>query len=240
MKNIKTICVIFVLVSSCSSPDDSQGIISKNDLSNETTVTTIKEEVVQEIISPEDAQLLLARCLRDKGYDINDPKNPMVVGGYADASYTHDAQIVNYNGTDSDPLESLCGVPQGSVLGPLLFLLYINDLPSSVRFESILFADDTTFQISADNLKDLYSITNIELKKAHQWFNSNLLTLHVQKTNLMIFAPPNKKLQNNIDQELSLSLDGEKIDRVGTGCQNNHVKFVGLSIDDKLSWEAHK
>jgi len=99
--------------------------------------------------------------------------------------------------------------------------------------------DDTTFQISADNLKDLYSITNIELKKAHQWFNSNLLTLHVQKTNLMIFAPPNKKLQNNIDQELSLSLDGEKIDRVGTGCQNNHVKFVGLSIDDKLSWEVH-
>ena len=75
MKNIKTICVIFVLVSSCSSPDDSQGIISKNDLSNETTVTAITEEVVQEIISPEDAQLLLARCLRDKGYDINDPKN---------------------------------------------------------------------------------------------------------------------------------------------------------------------
>ena len=75
MKNIKTICVIFALVSSCSSSGDSQGVISKNDLSNDTTVTTIKEEVVQEIISPEDAQFLLARCLRDKGYDINDPKN---------------------------------------------------------------------------------------------------------------------------------------------------------------------
>ena len=56
MKNIKTICVIFALVSSCSSSGDSQGVISKNDLSNDTTVTTIKEEVVQEIISPEDAQ----------------------------------------------------------------------------------------------------------------------------------------------------------------------------------------
>ena len=55
MKNVKTICVIFALVSSCSSSGDSQGVISKNDLSNETTVTTIKEEVVQEIISPEDA-----------------------------------------------------------------------------------------------------------------------------------------------------------------------------------------
>jgi len=75
MKNVKTICIIFALVSSCSSSGDSQGVISKNDLSNETTVTTIKEEVVQEIISPEDAQFLLARCLRDKGYDINDPKN---------------------------------------------------------------------------------------------------------------------------------------------------------------------
>ncbi|MDB2532967.1 hypothetical protein N9X26_03305 [Candidatus Actinomarina sp.] len=75
MKKTKVIFLVFVLVSSCSSSDDSQGVISKNDLSNETTVTTIKEEVVQEIISPEDAQFLLARCLRDKGYEINDPKN---------------------------------------------------------------------------------------------------------------------------------------------------------------------
>ena len=70
MKNVKTICVIFALVSSCSSSGDSQGVISQNDLSSETTVTTIAEDVVEEVVSAEDAQLLLARCLRDKGYDI--------------------------------------------------------------------------------------------------------------------------------------------------------------------------
>jgi hypothetical protein len=66
---------IFVLISACSSSDGSQGVISANDLSSDTTVATITEEVDQEIISPEDAQLLLARCLRENGYDITDPKN---------------------------------------------------------------------------------------------------------------------------------------------------------------------
>jgi|TARA_B110000263_G_C15141780_1_gene433737 hypothetical protein len=75
MKKTKVIFLVFVLVSACSSLDDSQGVLSTNDLSNETIVTMITEEVVQETISPEDAELLLARCLRDKGYDINDPKN---------------------------------------------------------------------------------------------------------------------------------------------------------------------
>ena len=67
--------LIFVLISACSLSDDSQGVISVNNLSSDTTVETITEEVVQEIISPEDAQLLLARCLRENGYDITDPKN---------------------------------------------------------------------------------------------------------------------------------------------------------------------
>ena len=70
-----TLLLIFVLISACSSSDDSQGVISVNNLSSDTTVATITEEVVQEIISPEDAQLLLARCLRENGYDITDPKN---------------------------------------------------------------------------------------------------------------------------------------------------------------------
>ena len=65
--------IIFLLA--CSSSDESQGVISTNDLSSDTTVTTIAEEVVEEVVSVEDAQLLLARCLRENGYDITDPKN---------------------------------------------------------------------------------------------------------------------------------------------------------------------
>ena len=67
--------LIFVLISACSSSDDSQGVVSTEDLSTVATVTTIVEDVVEETLSPEDAELLLARCLRDKGYDVQDPKN---------------------------------------------------------------------------------------------------------------------------------------------------------------------
>jgi len=67
--------LIFVLISACSSSDDSQGVVSTEDLSTVTTVTTTLEDVVEETLSPEDAELLLARCLRDSGYDVQDPKN---------------------------------------------------------------------------------------------------------------------------------------------------------------------
>ena len=67
--------LLFVFLSGCSSSDESQGVISTNDLSTDTTVTTVVEDVVEETLSPEDAQLLLARCLRDSGYDVQDPKN---------------------------------------------------------------------------------------------------------------------------------------------------------------------
>ncbi len=67
--------LIFVLLSACSSSDDSQGVVSTEDLSTVATVTTIVEDVVEETLSPEDAELLLARCLRDNGYDVQDPKN---------------------------------------------------------------------------------------------------------------------------------------------------------------------
>jgi len=75
MKNLKITFLLFILVTACSSSDDLQGVVSTDDLSTQTTVTTILEEVVQEPVSPEDAQLLLARCLRDNGYDVQDPKN---------------------------------------------------------------------------------------------------------------------------------------------------------------------
>ena len=67
--------LLFIFLFACSSSDESEGVVSTNDLSSDTTVTTIAEEVVEEVVSVEDAQLLLARCLRENGYDISDPKN---------------------------------------------------------------------------------------------------------------------------------------------------------------------
>ena len=67
--------LLFIFLLACYSPDESQAVLSTNDLSSDTTVTTIEEEVAEEVVSTEDAQLLLARCLRENGYDITDPKN---------------------------------------------------------------------------------------------------------------------------------------------------------------------
>ena len=76
MKKYLTIFLfVFFLISACSASDDSQRVVSTKDLSSDTTVTTIVEETAQEVVSVEDAQLLLARCLRENGYDITDPKN---------------------------------------------------------------------------------------------------------------------------------------------------------------------
>ena len=74
-KYLTNFLFVFFLISACSASDDSQGVVSTKDLSSDTTVTTIVEETAQEVVSVEDAQLLLARCLRDNGYDITDPKN---------------------------------------------------------------------------------------------------------------------------------------------------------------------
>ena len=75
MKNNCLIIFISILIVTCSAPDSSQGVVSTEDISTVTTVTTIVENIIEDNLSPEDAQLLMARCLRDNGYDVKDPKN---------------------------------------------------------------------------------------------------------------------------------------------------------------------
>ena len=145
-------------------------------------------------------------------------------------------QYVSINGIDSDVMKISCGVPQGSVLGPLLFLLYINDLPNATEFLTLLFADDTTFQFSGVNLDLLFEKCNLELEKASIWFKSNKLTLNVKKTKFMVFSEKNTKL--NL-QYLNLKIGDKIIDQVGTDCKEKHFKFVGHVLDDKFTWAGH-
>ena len=99
-------------------------------------------------------------------------------------------QYVNYNNTSSDMKLITCGVPQGSILGPLLFLLYINDIASvsSILF-CTLFADDTTLFYSSKNLQELSDVVNNELSQMIEWLNANRLSLNINKTHFMIFRP---------------------------------------------------
>ena len=89
---------------------------------------------------------------------------------------TEREQFVAINGINSAKVQIKCGVPQGSVLGPLLFLIFINDLPNATELLTLLFADDTTFQVSGVNIKDMFAIANSELAKASNWFKANKVT----------------------------------------------------------------
>ena len=121
------------------------------------------------------------------------------------------------------------GVPQGSVLGPLLFLLYINDLstvPKSCL--SVLFADDTNVFVTGKHTEEMSAELNEDLQKNCEWLRCNKLSLNVLKTNYMIFTSKNKTVN-----DLDIKINNTEIERVYT------TKFLGVYIDAQLSWKRH-
>ena len=119
-------------------------------------------------------------------------------------------QYVQYHGCDSAFQKVSCGVPQGSILGPLLFLLYINDITNvSVILHLILFADDTSVFFSHHDPTSLTNIIQTELQKLSLWFKANKLSLNIDKTKFMVFTPRQKRNKLNI----SLVIDANKLSK---------------------------
>ena len=120
------------------------------------------------------------------------------------------------------------GVPQGSTLGPLLFLIYINDLPKVSNLKVRLFADDAILTLSDKDEKNLQHIMNNQLTKIDDWMKINQFTTSYKKTNFMIFTRKKK-----ISSPLSISIGQNRINH------KTNVKYLGVVIDEKMSWKNH-
>jgi hypothetical protein len=137
-------------------------------------------------------------------------------------------QYVCVKGVNSQKLPISSGVPQGSVLGPLLFLLYIDDMnKSSHHLNFVHFADDTTLFLEGDNLNSVYDNVNAELVKVDEWLRCNKLSLNVDKTSFMLFSNRSKETDKVV------IMRGAPLNRT------IESKFLGITIDDGLSFKVH-
>ena len=143
---------------------------------------------------------------------------------------TNRKQYVEVNGASSDALDVMCGVSQGSVLDPLLFLIFINDLLAVCKkLKFYLFADDTNMYFESDSLDLLEKTMNKELRKVDKWLTTNRLALNVDESHFVLFHSssntPHRKIRIKIRNKRST--------------EENDVKFLGVFLDSTLSWKPH-
>jgi hypothetical protein len=144
---------------------------------------------------------------------------------------THRQQQVKCNGTTSKFKLIKFGVPQGSILGPLLFLIYINDLPNtSSILHFVLFADDSNVFFSHKSYDEVFRILNQELLLLSDWFKANKLSLNLAKTNYIIFC---SHMKSTPQQKKKVQIDTTDIPQVKS------VKFLGVYVDQHLTWNNH-
>ena len=139
-------------------------------------------------------------------------------------------QYVSINGFDSGLAAINSGVPQGSVLGPLLFLLYINDLNQAIKFYKVHHcADDTNLLCMSNSIKKLDKLVNADLKHLVSWLNGNKISLNFKKTEMVIFKSKRKKYES----DSKIKLWGKRL------YPTESVKYLGVKIDTNLNWEYH-
>ena len=139
-------------------------------------------------------------------------------------------QYVSINNHSSQLGGIICGVPQDSVLGPLLFLIYINDLPSVSKVLSFfLYADDTNIYYESANITKLRNKLVKELVKVKSWLEINKLSLNIAKANFVVFHSSRKKLLYDIQIRF-----GEK-----PMARARYIKFLGVLMDEHLTWKVY-
>ena len=169
---------------------------------------------------------ILLRKLQIYGVDQNGIK-------FFESYLSNRSQRCCVNDELSEAVPITCGVPQGSNLGPLLFLIYINDLPNCLnRASPRMFADDTNISIAANSVMELEPLVNSELKNLHQWLVTNRLSLNIAKTEFMIIGSRQRLLVHS-NEHINIEIDGIAIKKV------NETKSLRLQIDEHLTWARH-
>ena len=145
---------------------------------------------------------------------------------------TNRTQRCLVNGSLSKTCSLKCGVPQGKILGPLLFLIYINDMPNCLSScKPRMYADDTHITYAGADLNSIQSNLNHDLSNLNQWLTSNKLTLNATKTEFMLIG--SRQRLSTLPDTLELSINNESINRVSS------VKLLGVFIDENLTWQTH-
>jgi len=139
-------------------------------------------------------------------------------------------QYVQINDTQSSLSNCNFGVPQGSILGPILFTIYVNDLANATKENILSFADDTTLYLSDSNIETLYRRGNDEINKLFIWLCANRLSLNITKTQYLIIRPKHKSLTQPLP---NITINNIKIAHMES------VKFLGVHVDEYLSWKPH-
>ena len=144
-------------------------------------------------------------------------------------------QKVNFNNSFSDTRSTFAGVPQGSILGPLLFLIMVNDLPSVLKHCKLtMYADDTTLYICGVDNGVLQSKIQEDLDRISVWLAKNKLSLNIDKTHFMILGTQQRiKAHDNGINPISLKFNGSALSRVRS------TKCLGVIIDENLLWHKH-
>lgn len=151
-----------------------------------------------------------------------------VAWNWIDSYLKERQQFVRMGEFKSDYRTIVCGVPQGSILGPVLFNLYINDIfKVSKLVQLILFADDTNIFFASEDYNTAIEVMNVELRKLKNWMDVNKLSLNLSKTKAMVFG------NQNVNHELPIVVNGVEIKKV------TETTFLGITIDSKLSWKTH-
>ena len=152
-------------------------------------------------------------------------------------SYLSDrTQYVEFDIGKSSINKIKCGVPQGSILGPLLYLIYVNDIPKSTKASLLSFADDTSLFISKSNIDDLFASANEEINNLYEWFCANKLSLNAKKTKYIVIRAPHF---NCNFEHLKVSIKNTELCQIGTTFEEQSTKFLGIYLDEFLSWKHH-